>query len=362
MKEIQIHLEPSLFSEKERLFASDEHFRISLFRYETGVAAARIANARGELLVLPYLGQILWDAKFDGVRLGMDSMFKMPRPASSILGTYGCLNYHAGLLRNGVPGDEDDHPLHGELPCAPMDAAWLEFGDSASGPFVRLVSEYTFAQGFGANYVARPSVTLGAGETQFEIGLDAQNLASAPMDLMYLCHLNFAFCEGGRLIQPAPFTPDRTAVRVKVPSHVIPTPAYLQLLDQLATNPGSMQTLDRADQFDPEQVFYINRPCKGADGLTHFLMRRPEGDGFTVSFDPDILSHTVRWLYNSGAQRVAAFALPATCHPEGYTAEKRKGNVRKLAGGASVAFRVRAGYVDPAAASALEKQIGDSSR
>jgi len=28
-------------------------------------------------------------------------------------------------LRNGCPSPEDDHPLHGEMPCAPMDRAGL---------------------------------------------------------------------------------------------------------------------------------------------------------------------------------------------------------------------------------------------
>ena len=37
--------------------------------------------------------------------------------------------------------------------------------------------------------------------------MEVENLSAAPMDLMYLCHVNFAFSEGGRIVQPAPFTP-----------------------------------------------------------------------------------------------------------------------------------------------------------
>ena len=44
------------------------------------------------------------------------------------------------------------------------------------------------------------------------------------------------------------------------------------------------------------------------------------------------MPHTIRWILANSDQRVAAFAMPATCEPEGYSAEKRKGNVRSLAG------------------------------
>jgi len=38
--------------------------------------------------------------------------------------------------------------------------------------------------------------------------------------------------------------------------------------------------------------------------------------------------------------------MPGTCEPKGYTAEKRKGNVRSLASGAKARFVTRLGYVD----------------
>ena len=41
---------------------------------------------------LPYMGQIVWRACFDGVELAMQSMFDAPRPAQTIIETYtGCL-------------------------------------------------------------------------------------------------------------------------------------------------------------------------------------------------------------------------------------------------------------------------------
>jgi hypothetical protein len=71
------------------------------------------------------MGQILWDAVFDGQSLRMDNMFDMPVSARQIVETYGCFAFHSGLLAAGCPSPEDDHPLHGEFPCAPMRSASL---------------------------------------------------------------------------------------------------------------------------------------------------------------------------------------------------------------------------------------------
>lgn len=70
------------------------------------------------------------------------------------------------------------------------------------------------------------------------------------------------------------------------------------------------------------------------------------------------MPHAIRWILDNKDQRVAAFAMPATCEPEGYSAEKRKGNVRLLASKATARFVTTIAYVDresaPAAAASIE--------
>ena len=76
------------------------------------------------------------------------------------------------------------------------------------------------------------------------------------------------------------------------------------------------------------------------------------------------MPHTIRWILANSDQRVAAFAMPGTCEPEGYIAEKRKGNVRSLPGGARTVFSTRLGYVDAAHAAAGKGsgRTGDTQR
>ena len=61
-------------------------------------------------------------------------------------------------------------------------------------------------------------------------------------------------------------------------------------------------------------------------------------------------------------QRGAAFAMPATCEPEGYTAARRKGNVRSLSSGARARFVIRVGYVDKEHAASAAARIEGNQR
>ena len=356
-EDTQISLERSYFGEAERIILRHGPLTASLFRYATGVEAVRISNPRGSVTVLPYLGQMVWRANFDGVELAMQSMFDMPRPAGSIVETYGCLLYHAGLLRNGVPGPEDNHPLHGEMPCLPMDDASLVCGADEKGAFLSVVSRRDYAVGFGAHYLATPRVTLREGATRFDVTMAVENRSAAPMDLMYLCHVNFAFAEGARIMQPVPFDTAHVVTRTKIPGHVTPTPDYEAFLAELAAEPARLERLTEPHRYSPEQVFYIKGLSPDRDGQVEFMLARPEGDGFTIAYDPVALPHTIRWVLANSDQRVAAFAMPGTCEPEGYTAEKRKGHVRSLDGGARAAFTASIGYVAQADAASLSARI-----
>src|SRR5450432_3981522 len=190
-----VALQRRFFGEKERIALHHAGLTASLFRYDTGIEAIRLSNARGHIIVLPYMGQIVWSAAFDGVELAMQSMFREPRPAKIIVETYGCLVYHAGLLRNGVPTPQDTHILHGEMPCAEMDKAGLACGIDAQGPWMAVTGEREYAMGFGVLYRATPRVLLRGGATDCPGVREVENLSGVPMDLMYLCQVNFAFAE-----------------------------------------------------------------------------------------------------------------------------------------------------------------------
>lgn len=357
MQDIEFHLRRQDFVEQPHVIASADGLSVTAFRYPSGIEALLIENERGNIIVLPFMGQMVWGAEFHGIDLTMGNSFSMPRPATTIVETYGCFAFHSGILRNGCPSPQDNHLLHGEMACAKMDKAGLLFGADEHGSFVEVTGEYEYVMGFGAHYLARPSVRLHAKETLFDITMDVENLSSAPMELMYMCHVNFAYDEDARIVQPVAFTPDQVQVRTAVPGHVTPNDDYLSLIDELAADPSVMEVLDEPERYDPEQVFYIRGLPTDADGKTHQMMQLADGDGFAISYPVEAFPKTVRWILVNGDAQVAAFALPSTCEPEGYLTEKAKNNVRILASGERAIFPVRLGYLDQPAAEQFEAKI-----
>jgi hypothetical protein len=196
-----------------------------------------------------------------------------------------------------------------------------------------------------------------AESTVFDISMEVENVGGAPMDLMYMCHMNHAFVPNGRFVQPTPFSPETTRVRTVVPGHVKRNPRFDALLERLGRDPAALETLSDPEAYDPEQVFYLFGLRTDAAGKTHVMLRRPEGDGFVVSYDPKVLPHVVRWVLYNADQQVSALALPSTCEPEGYLAESRKGHVRSLSAGGKAAFQVRTGYLDRPAAARMAEVI-----
>ncbi len=357
MRRSVIHLKKSFFDNSVTEIAQYEGCSADLFRFDTGIEGIRLANQRGELVLLPYYGQMIWRATFDGVDLTMSNPFNSPRPAQDIVGTYGCFMYHSGLLSNGNPGLADKHALHGEMPIAQIDQAGLEMGEDPQGPFMAVFGEREYVMGFGDHYVSRTKVLLRPGQATFEISMEVENLGLDTMDLMYMCHANFAYVEGGRIVQPTGFGSADTVIRSSVPAIVRSNDAYLKRLQDVGADPSVTEVMDAATGLDPELVFYLQNLRKADDGLVHVMMRRPTGDAFMVAYDPTEFSHLVRWILVNNKHKVCAFAMPATCGVEGYSAEKAKGTVRSLKFAEKANFHVRLGYLDAADAQREEALI-----
>ncbi|KVA49883.1 DUF4432 domain-containing protein [Burkholderia cepacia] len=344
----EIELRRDDFRDTQRTLYRTDGLTVTAFAYPSGVEALKLENRRGHLVVLPYLGQMIWAAAFDGRDLTMKHMFRQPKRAASIIDTYGCFMFHSGLLRNGCPGPDDTHALHGEMPCAPMDRASLVIGADARGAFVEVTGEYEYVQGFGSHYMARPSVRLAEHDAQMTISMDVTNLGGTPMDLMYMAHLNYAYVPGGRFVQSLPHNGLR--LRDSVPAHVKPTAAWRDYTATLARDPQRLHTLDAPALYDPEIVFFMNDAETDASGVAHFRLEHPDGGAFHTAYRPEQFPHATRWILHNADQQVAAFALPSTCEPEGYQAERRKGHVATLAPGATRRFEVVTGYLSAAEA------------
>ncbi|WP_345827307.1 aldose 1-epimerase family protein [Pantoea sp. BRR-3P] len=326
------------FQETPSTLLRNETFHVELFRYPAGVEAVRISNPRGTVIVLPFYGQMVWDAHFDGYSLTMGHSFKQPLLGSSIIDTYGCFAFHSGLLANGCPAVDDDHPLHGEMACARMDSAWMVLENDR----LSLEGETEYVKGFGHHYLAAPAVRLEANAARLHIEMNVTNLAGAPMPLQYMCHLNSAWIEQGRFQQSIPT--DAFQLRTSIPAHVKPTPQWRAYTERLAADPLAFQQLDQPEMCDPEIVFFADDLLQYGDEV-QFELHSPQGFALMTRFSSQQFPHATRWMLHNRDQQVAAYVLPATCRPEGFKAAQHAGTLIELAPGEQRHFSVETGIL-----------------
>lgn len=327
-----ISLIPEQFQKVPLELYSNEYFTIISSRFNSGIEALTIKNSRGFITVLPYYGQMIWDAQFDGLTLKMDNMFNQPQYGTDITDTYGCFAFHSGLLCNGCPSPEDNHIMHGEMACAKLSKAWIEVQNNC----LSICGEFEYIKGFGAHYIAHPSVTLKADSAIFDIKMQVTNLSGFEMPLQYMCHLNYVYVNNAVLKQNIP--DNAFTLRKTIPSHVHPTQQWLDYTKKLT----NLTILNEPHYYDPEIVFLVD-DLPQYTNVAEFYMILPEGKRFVTRFSTDQFSHGTRWILNNKDQKVAAFILPATCRPEGFLAAQNKGTLIMLKGGETRIFSVTTG-------------------
>lgn len=358
-RETHIFLTPDQFDATERPLAAAGELTASGFRFDSGVAAVALANQYGAVVVLPYQGQQIWSAAFgapDVARrvLTMRSMFDQPRPTTDFLATFGGFLQHCGLSGVGGPGPEDTHPLHGELPNAPYDSAYLVVGEDERGHYLGLGGSYQHTLFFGTNYQAEPLVKLYAGSSTFTVSMTVTNLKRAPIEIMYLAHVNFRPVDGGRLVYSAPASNVR--VRAEIPSHIQPGPGYAEFLAELAADPAKHEVFNPDLNYDPEMVFFIDYAADG-DGWAHSMQVHPDGSADLIRHRLDQLPKATRWISRTPDQDAVAIVEAGTCLPEGYTAIKAAGGELVLQPGESWRGEFEIGVLPPDEAAQLETRI-----
>jgi hypothetical protein len=316
----------------------------------------RLTSDVGELVLLPFQGQQIWSATFNGRSLTMRSMFDQPYPTRLFLNTFGGFLQHCGITGLGGPGPEDDHPLHGELPNAPYGAARVVMGEDEDGVYIGLGGAYRHTVAFAHNYLAEPLVKLYAGATIFKVSMTVTNLKDSPQELLYLAHVNFKPVDNGELIYSAPPTPEHVRVRTSIPSHITPGPGYLEFIEELAEDPAKHHVLAPDMAFDPEAVFFIDYMADDG-GWAHSMQLHPDGGADYIAHRPDQLPKATRWISRTPDQDAIALVEAGTAEPEGYHAEKAKGNVREIPPGESFRADFRIGALAPDEAEAKAEHI-----
>ncbi|PVE50619.1 DUF4432 family protein [Rhizobium rhizogenes] len=351
---MRITLSKCLFQALERTFLTSDNFQLSTFCFPTGVEALRVKTSRQELIILPFLGQQIWSASVDGRAIGMTSAVRYPKRNVSLLENLGGFFFHCGLTAIAAPGEGDGHPLHGELPNAELDEAWIDIGEDAKA--LSIGGSFEYARAFGAHYRFSPSIAFSAADPSFNINVEVENLRHAPMELCYLGHVNFRPIDGSKLIYTAPYTKDAVKVRSAIPAHLKPSAQYLQLLSELEAEPSRHHQISHTVAYDPEIVFRVNY-LADEDGWAHGLQIHPNGIADWIAHRPEQLPHAFRWISRSSDQQTLAITEPATCGIDGYSKEKQHGRIPELAALGTWRATMRVGQLDADRVEAMQSRI-----
>ncbi len=356
--EIKTHLKESYFTEKETTLLESGALSASLFIYSTGVKAVRLANDKGEIVVLPYMGQMVWRACFLGHELTMKSIYDEPMPAKETYGeTYGGFLMHCGLTAMGNPTAEDTHLPHGELPVAKYLTSEILMGEDAKGKYIGITGCFSFKRCFEQNYDFMPLIKLYEGKSYLDVTVSFKNNKDLPLEYFYLCHINHRPVDGSRLS----YTAKRECFKVnhEVPENYEPTAAAATnaYLNELDKNPGLMDNIGAPGQsYQPEIVF----SCKyqaDENGKAYTMQILPDGRACFVTHYPEELPYGVRWIARTRDEDALGMILPATAEHFGYLYCKSKGQERYLASGESISYHMETGLLDVEDARLMEEKI-----
>ncbi len=352
----RIDLAADYFGAQERPLVESGPLGASLFRFPSGVAGVKLHNDQGEVVLLPFQGQQIWSVTFGGRNLTMRSMFDQPYPTQEFLHTFGGFLQHCGVTAVGGPGPGDHHPLHGELPNAPYASAYLVLGQDARGEYIGLGGLYRHTVAFSFDYTAEPLVKLYRDSTILSVEMTVTNRKRSPMEIFYLAHVNFRPVDGAQLIYSAPRSAKHIRVRSSIPSHIQPGPGYREFVDDLKADPMRHETLSPDLPFDPEMVFFIDY-LADAEGWAHTLQLHPDGGADYIRHRPAQLPKATRWISRTPDQDAIALAEVGTSEPEGYSAEKAKGNAHILGAGEHFYCHYEVGALEAAEAGRVRDEI-----
>lgn len=335
---MKINLQKNFFTDCKKEFVSYGEFKITAFRYKSGVEALEIENKKCSFIFTPFKGQQIWHFKVDGKEISMQTTVKEPRDTMVYLENYGGFLYHCGLISFGAP--DSIHPQHGEIPNAQYDSAYICCDEDEFGKYICLGGELNHDTAFIRKYKFSPEIKIYEESSVFKINVRIENMRSYPMEYMYLCHINFRPFDGAELIYSA--KQDFEHIKVYKTDGSDELVEYMQKLE---TNPSLMNHVGESGQcYDPEICFSIKYDAD-ENGRAYTMQYTKEGACF-VSHPTDVLSNGVRWISRTKNEDAMGMVLPATAEHIGYENARNNGQLKVLSGNETLEFYIEAGYLE----------------
>lgn len=346
---MKLNLQKSFFTETKKELLDHGNFKISAFKYSSGVEALEIENEKCSFIFTPFKGQQIWHFKVDGREISMQTTVKEPQNTMTYLENYGGFLYHCGVISFGAP--DATHPHHGEIPNALYDSAYIICGEDEKGKYICLGGELNHDTAFIRRYRFSPEIKLYENSSLFRINVKLENLRGYPMEYMYLCHINFRPFDGAELISSAKYDLEHIKIYRTEGSK-----SLTDYMDNLEKDLTIMNKVGAKGQcYDPEICFGIKYEAD-ENGRAHTLQYTNDGACY-VSHPTDVLCNGVRWISRTNNEDSMGMVLPATAEHIGYENAKNNGQLKVLDANGTLEFYMEAGYICKADADNVKEKI-----
>lgn len=355
----RIVLQRQYFTAAASEIVAHESIAVSIWKSELDVHFLRIKSNKLTLDILPFQGQQIWRAVVGGRNITMKSEVDEPTLTTDYLRNYGAFMVHCGATAMGGPSTKDSHPLHGELPNATYNKAWLETGYDERGiGYVELHGLYKHQVAMKVNYQAHPVIRVSADETTFDVSMTVENKSQVPMDFLYLAHVNFLPVDGSQIVASHKWDSDSVQVRSTFPSHIFVPEETKIMLKDLAENPAKSSIVQNNPMYDPEAVMMIKHLSDG-NGYVHTLQVHPDGTSDYLRHEPASAPYAIRCIQITPHHKCVGF-LPSTAGVEGYLKEKENNRVIEIPSNGSKTIAFRCGTLDESETQRIVSLIRDS--
>jgi hypothetical protein len=311
------------------------------------------------MVILPYMGMQIWCAKFCDKNLTMKSIFEEPLATTKYGDNYGAFLLHCGLTNLGCAAEGEDYPLHGELPFACYQEAYVGVGRDTAGEYLGIGGTYQYKNSQEYNYAYKPELRLYRDKSVAEMHITIENRRTVnPLNYMFMCHINWLAVEGSRIIYSAPKDKDHITVYPTILGEESERARAIAAYgEKLAANPTLGDVLDSKTQvYDPEMC--INYTYKADEqGWAHAMQVRPDGDACYVTFRTAELPYALRWVCRTGDEDGLGIALPSTGNHLGTRHQKEHYLYNTLPPQGIGTLRFNFGYLPKEEAEKMERKI-----
>lgn len=358
MKSTSIYLDKLDYSTKEENIFQSSDFKITFFKYDSGIDAIKLYAKNFSFVILPFMGHQIWSYEYQGEIISQKSIFDSPLNTKKFGDTYGAFLIHCGLININGPSESEDYPIHGELPFANFKNNRIEIGEDENGEYIGItgIYEYKNSQDYYWEYI--PMLKIRKNSDVLEMEIKINNKRYDELNYVFMCHMNWLGVDKSRLVYSA--KKDYENFRIQDLPLIATSERERNLLnfvESIKEDPFKLDIVDFENQiFAPELCVNIKYE-KDSKGFAHSMQILPDGKAYYVSFDATKLPFGLRWYCKSNEENGLGFCLPTTGSNESTKHQYEKGYFNTIPSYSSDSFKFKFGVLQENEAKNIEEKI-----